>query len=111
MKSVVQAIRRMRSSGLLWFIASAVLFLVGAASFNGAGLREMSRHRCGRRDRGRRCDHRLLSADAHVRGGSGKQVGKPFAMGRLSVRAPLRRVRCFDRDFGSGLRSRRTLGC
>ncbi len=42
MKSVVQAIRRLRSSGLLWFIASAVLFLAGAASFNGAGLREIA---------------------------------------------------------------------
>jgi hypothetical protein len=38
----VQAIRRIRSSGLLWFIASAVLFLVGAASFNGAGSREIA---------------------------------------------------------------------
>ncbi len=42
MKSVVQAIWRMRSSGLLWLMASAVLFLVGAASFNGAGWREMA---------------------------------------------------------------------
>lgn len=42
MKSVVQAIRRMRSSGLLWLMASAVLFLMGAASFEGAGLREVA---------------------------------------------------------------------
>jgi hypothetical protein len=37
MTSVVQTIHRMRSSGLPWLIASAVLFLPAAASFDGAG--------------------------------------------------------------------------
>lgn len=39
-KAVVQAIRRMRSSGLLWLVASAALFLLGASSFNGIGMKE-----------------------------------------------------------------------
>jgi hypothetical protein len=30
----------MRSSGLLWLVASAVLFLLGASSFNGIGMKE-----------------------------------------------------------------------
>ena len=42
MKSVVQALLRMRLSGLLWLIASAVLFLLGSASFNGAGVKQLA---------------------------------------------------------------------
>lgn len=42
MKSVVAAVRRMRGSGLLWLLASAVLFLLGAMSFNGAGMRNVA---------------------------------------------------------------------
>ena len=40
MKSVIQAVRRMRQSGLLWLVASVALFLVGASSFSGAGMKE-----------------------------------------------------------------------
>ena len=40
MKSVVQALRRMRHSGLLWLVASAALFLLGASSFSGAGMHQ-----------------------------------------------------------------------
>ena len=39
-KAVVQMIRRMRSSGLLWLTASAVLFLLGASTFSGIGMKE-----------------------------------------------------------------------
>jgi len=38
----VQALRRVRSSGLLWFIASAVVFLLGSASFNGARMKQVA---------------------------------------------------------------------
>ena len=41
MNGVVQAIQRIRESGLLWLLVSAVLFLVGASRFNGAGMKEM----------------------------------------------------------------------
>lgn len=40
MKAVMQMIRRMRSSGLFWLMASAVLFLLGASSFSGIGMKE-----------------------------------------------------------------------
>ena len=39
-KSVIQAVRRMQQSGLLWLVASVALFLVGASSFSGAGMKE-----------------------------------------------------------------------
>ncbi len=42
MKSVVQAIPRMRSSGLVWLILRAVVFLLGSASFNGSGMKQLA---------------------------------------------------------------------
>lgn len=42
MKSVIRAIRRMRKSGMLWLLAAAVLFLVGAARFDGVGMTEIA---------------------------------------------------------------------
>ena len=42
MRGVVQAIQRMRESGLLWLLAAAILFLVGASRFSGAGMRELA---------------------------------------------------------------------
>ena len=42
MNGVVQAIQRIRESGLLWLLAAAVLFLVGASRFNGAGMKEIT---------------------------------------------------------------------
>jgi hypothetical protein len=40
MKTVLQALQRMRESGLLWLLAAAVLFLAGASRFSGAGMQE-----------------------------------------------------------------------
>ncbi len=42
MKSIVRAIPRMRDFGVPWLLASAVLFLVGASRFNGAGMKELA---------------------------------------------------------------------
>ena len=42
MNGVVQAIHRMHEAGLLWLIAAAVLFLVGASRFNGAGMKVLA---------------------------------------------------------------------
>ncbi|MEO8713921.1 MAG: hypothetical protein ABI369_02805 [Acetobacteraceae bacterium] len=38
----MQALHRMRWSGLLWLVASAALFLLGASSFGGAGMKEVA---------------------------------------------------------------------
>ena len=43
MKTFSEAIRRRRSVGPLLLLASAALFLVGAASFNGTGQAELAK--------------------------------------------------------------------
>jgi hypothetical protein len=37
-----RACRRIRSSGVAWLVASAVLFLVGAAAFSGEDMRSIA---------------------------------------------------------------------